>query len=267
VTWAVALLAGLAAVEVARGLGCLSARGLAELLVPLRRCMAWPARFPVLRPRLERLAGRLDTRPSRSPETLLVDLEVRAAAGLILGAAAGGAPGAVAGVLAAAATRVAALVEQGARRERAVVRDLPLALDLVAMAVEGGLPVGAAMALVARRGPPGPLRESLGLVVAAVSAGRPRAEAIAELARLLPYPAVDALVTALTRADHLGGRLAPALRAQAAQRRTERWHRAERRALLAPVRLLLPLALCIFPATFVLLLVPLALRLGAGVVP
>lgn len=216
---------------------------------------------------LDRLLGRLDPRSAPALPQLLVELEVGLLAGAFLGALVAGPSGALAGGPAAAAGRLAWLTRRAARRELAVLRDLPLVLDLLALAVEGGLPIGAALELTARRGPEGPLRDTLSLAVTAVAAGRPRGDALAELSRALPLPAVAAFVGAIAQADQLGGRLAPALRVQAAQRRTDRWHRAERRALLAPVRLLLPLALCILPATFVVLLVPLALRFAGGAMP
>ncbi len=224
-------------------------------------------RLPWLAGPLVRLLGRLDPRSAPALPRLLVELEASLLAGALAGVLVGSLSGAFAGGAAAAAGRVAWLTRRASRREMAVLRDLPLVLDLLALAVEGGLPIGAALELTARRGPEGPLRDAMALAVAAVAAGRPRSDALADLSQALPLPAVAAFVGAITQADRLGGRLAPALRAQAAQRRADRWHRAERRALLAPVRLLLPLALCIFPATFVVLLVPLALRFAAGTMP
>lgn len=260
----VAALAGLALAASLRRLGPLPGP---EAIVRLHARADLPRRFPRLVAPLARLLDRLDPRTAPALDRLLVEVEASLLAGALAGGIVGGLRGAVAGAAAGAALRLARLRARAARREASVLRDLPLALDLLALAVEGGLPIGAALELVARRGPAGPLRDALACATAAIAAGRPRADALADLSRALPLPAVAALVGAIGQADRLGGRLAPALRAQAAQRRTERWHRAERRALLAPVRLLLPLALCIFPATFVVLLVPLLLRFAAEAAP
>lgn len=263
----VALLAALAVLETA---GLLKGARPSEALATMTALHARLARNPrlatVVRP-LDDLVARLDARAAPSTARLLLELEAAAAAGALAGALCATVPVALVASATAPLGRLAWLAGRASRREAAVVRDLPLVLDLLAMGVEGGLPVGAAIDLAARRGPAGPLRDALRLVVAAAAAGRPRAEAVSELARSLPYAAVAVLVTTIAQADRLGGRLGPALRAQATQRRTERWHRAERRALLAPVRLLLPLALCILPATFVILLVPLALRLAGELQP
>lgn len=263
----VAALVAAALVEAAAALAHLVSMAPRRRLIGLHERADLARRAPWLVRPLDRLAARLD--PQRAPTVagLLVDLEAMAAAGLALGALAAGASGSVVGAALPLTCRLAWLRERAHRREARVRRDLPLVLDLLAMAVEGGLAAGAALDLAARRGPTGPLRDGLGLVVAGMAAGRSRADALAELRRTLPYPEIAALVATLDQTDRLGGRLAPALRMQAEQRRQERWHAAERRALLAPVRLLLPLALCILPATFVVLLVPLVLRLSADLVP
>jgi len=66
-------------------------------------------------------------------------------------------------------------------------------------------------------------------------------------------PAVDNLVGSLIQAEKIGSSLGPILRAQAQQRRTERFTRAEKLAMEAPVKLLGPLVMFIFPTTFMVL--------------
>lgn len=266
-TGLIPLLAALAALAAAASFRRLGPPPRLDALVRLHARANLPRRLPWLVAPLIRLLGRLDPRTAPPLERLLVEVEASLLAGALGGALAGGLRGAIAGAAAGVTILLARLRARAARREASVLRDLPLTLDLLALAIEGGLPVGAALELTARRGPAGPLRDALALAVAAIAAGRPRGDTLAELSRTLRLPAVAALVGTIGQADRLGGRLAPALRAQAAQRRTERWHLAERRALLAPVRLLVPLALCIFPATFVVLLVPLLLRLIDEAVP
>ncbi len=266
-TLLIAALAAGAVLEVSAALTRLMPYARRGALVRVHERADLARRVPWLAAPLGRLLARLDPRGAPSVSSLLVDLEAATVAGALVGGLAGGPGGSLVGAVVPPASRLAWLRGRAARREASVRRDLPLALDLLAMAIEGGLAMGAALALAARRGPAGPLREGLALAVAAMSAGRSRPDALAELRRTLPYPEVAALVAAVGQSDRLGGRLAPALRAQAEQRRVERWHAAERRALLAPVRLLLPLAICILPATFVVLLVPLALRLAEGLTP
>lgn len=149
-----------------------------------------------------------------------------------------------------------ALRDRAARRRDAVLRRLPHDLDLITLSIEAGLNLGAALGQAARHGPPGPLRDEWQRVLRDVHAGQPRHEALHALAARLALPAVSTLVAALIAAERQGASLAPILRAQAEQRRNERFLRAERLAMEAPVKMLFPLVLCIFPGTFAVLLFP-----------
>jgi len=186
-----------------------------------------------------------------------------AVAALLSGAALGGTPGLV--VIAAAALGWLLpgtwLRDRIARRQRAVLRELPFFLDVITLAMESGLNLASALAQAADKGPPGPLREEFERVLRDIRAGRTRADALRAMAERLAQPGVGALVASLVVAEQQGGALAPILRAQAEQRRTERFQRAEKLAMEAPVKMLLPLLLFIFPCTFAVLLFPVFARM------
>lgn len=146
-------------------------------------------------------------------------------------------------------------------RQRAVLRELPFYLDVITLAVESGLNLASALAQAADKGPPGPLREEFERVLRDLRTGRVRAEALRAMAERLALPAVGSLVSALIVAEQQGSALAPLLRAQAEQRRNERFQRAEKLALEAPVKMLLPLLVFIFPCTFAVLLFPIVGRM------
>jgi tight adherence protein C len=167
--------------------------------------------------------------------------------------------GAVVGLLLPAAR----LRDRAASRQRALLRQLPFYLDLVTLSVEAGLNLGAALGQAVDRGPPGPMRDELALLLRDLRAGRPRDEALRALAERTRLPAVSNLVAALATAQKQGASLGPILRAQAEQRRTERFLRAEKLAMEAPVKMLVPLVLFIFPGTFAVLLFPVVSRLLA----
>ena len=93
-----------------------------------------------------------------------------------------------------------------------------------------------------------------------IRAGRSRSEALHDLSARLALPAISSLVAALLVAERQGGALGPVLRAQAEQRRSERFLRAEKLAMEAPVKMLLPLLVFIFPCTFAMLLFPVVVR-------
>lgn len=137
----------------------------------------------------------------------------------------------------------------------AVERDLPDLVDLLALAVAGGLSVPAALPLVAPVTPDS-LRPALDKAVGAVAAGRPADEAVAELGRCwgtAARPLVHALV------DHLryGTPVLPPLERVALEARARRRRAAETRARRLPVLLLFPLVLCTLPAFGLLTVAPL----------
>ena len=214
------------------------------------------------RQRLRELLGRAGLDRAISAEQLVAaQCLAAAAAGVIAGwaaAASGALPWLVAvpsAVVAAVLPRIA-LRDRAARRRHAILRQLPHDLDLITVSIEAGLNIGAALGQAARRGPPGPLRDEWQRLLRDVHAGQPRHEALRAMAARLALPAVASLVAALLAAERQGASLTPILRAQAEQRRTERFVRAERLAMQAPVKMLFPLVLCIFPGTFAILLFP-----------
>jgi tight adherence protein C len=147
------------------------------------------------------------------------------------------------------------------QRQRSVLRELPFYLDVITLAVESGLNLASALSQAADKGPPGPLRAELERVLRDLRTGRLRAEALRAMAERLALPAVGSLVSALIVAEQQGSALAPILRAQAEQRRNERFQRAEKLAMEAPVKMLLPLLVFIFPCTFAVLLFPIVGRM------
>jgi tight adherence protein C len=158
---------------------------------------------------------------------------------------------------------VARLRDRAASRQRALLRQLPFFLDLISMSVEAGLNLGAALAQAVDRGPPGAMRDELAQLLRELRAGRPRDEAMRALAARAQLSAISSLVAALASTQKQGASLGPILRAQAEQRRTERFLRAEKLAMEAPVKMLMPLVLFIFPGTFAVLLFPVVSRLIA----
>lgn len=108
------------------------------------------------------------------------------------------------------------------------------------------------------------LRRAFLRVQGDLRAGRSRAEALRALGDRLDIPAMTPLIAALIQADTSGGSLASVLRAQSEQRLNERFARAEERAMEAPVRMLGPLVLCIFPCTFLIIAFPVVMRFLSG---
>jgi tight adherence protein C len=151
------------------------------------------------------------------------------------------------------------------RRAQEVIRDLPVYVDMLTLTLEAGGALSVALKVATDRAPDGVLRRAFMRVQGDLRAGRSRSEALLALGERLSLPAVDPLVAALVQAESSGASLATVLRAQADQRLHERFARAEKLALEAPVKMLGPLVLCIFPCTFLVLAFPLVMRfLGEG---
>ncbi len=152
------------------------------------------------------------------------------------------------------------LKEAAARQRLEVLRELPTYLDMLTLSLEAGGALSVALKISTERAPETLLKRAFMRVQGDLRAGRSRVEALRALAERLDSPAVTALVAALIQADSSGGSLADVLRAQSEQRLDERFARAEKAAMEAPVKMLGPLVLCIFPCTFIVLAAPIILR-------
>ena len=152
--------------------------------------------------------------------------------------------------------------EVTARRDQ-VIRELPIYVDMLTLALEAGGSLSVALKVATERSPDSVLRRAFLRVQGDLRAGRSRVEALKALGDRLDMPAVTPLIAALIQADSSGGSLATVLRAQSEQRLNERFSRAEKRAMEAPVRMLGPLVLCIFPCTFLILAFPIVIRFFA----
>lgn len=146
------------------------------------------------------------------------------------------------------------------KREKEIIRALPVYLDFVTMAVEAGMNINGAFMQAVEKGPEGPLKTELQSVLRDINAGMGRIDALRAMADRLDIREITTLVSALVQAEHTGGSVANALRIQGEQRRVERFQRAEKQALEAPVKLVFPLVAFIFPTTFVILFFPIVMR-------
>ena len=146
------------------------------------------------------------------------------------------------------------------RREKAVVRALPVYLDFITLAVEAGLNLTGAMQQAMQKGPAGPLRNEFSTVLRDLRSGVSRGEAMKRMAERLDIPDVTSFVNAMVQAERMGSSMANVLRVQAEQRRNERFQRAEKQAMQAPVKLVFPLIVFIFPVTFIVLGFPIAMK-------
>ncbi|MGB2568806.1 type II secretion system F family protein [Micromonospora citrea] len=176
-------------------------------------------------------------------------------AGVAVAVLLGSVPGCLAGVVTAlVADRVLRRIEPRAARDRRLreAGDLPLAADLLAMALRAGAPVDRSVLAVADA-LGGPLAERLGMVGRTLLLGGGPEEAWAHLA---PVPGAERLVAAALRSSRSGAALAGALTRVADDLRADRSTAAEASARRAGVLIVLPLGLCFLPAFILAGLVP-----------
>lgn len=152
------------------------------------------------------------------------------------------------------------MMDVRARRDREVTRTLPAYLDFITMAVEAGLNLTGAMQQAIDKGPGGPLKNEFAIMMREVRSGLSRAEALKRMAARLDLPDINSFVNATIQAERMGSSMAKTLRVQAEQRRSERFLRAEKKAMEAPVKLIFPLVIFIFPVTFIVLGFPIMMK-------
>jgi tight adherence protein C len=145
------------------------------------------------------------------------------------------------------------------RREN-VRAEMPDALDLLAVSVEAGLGFDGAVTKLTEH-MDGALVEEFALTLGEIRIGEARHDALKKFAERVPAPEVASFVRSVVQADQLGISLGRILRVQAADSRLRRQAAAEEKAMKAPIKMLIPTVLFIFPAMFLVILGPALLNL------
>ena len=145
-------------------------------------------------------------------------------------------------------------------RQKQILKSLPDAFDLVTTCVEAGLGLEAALARVAEK-VEGPFGEELAIMLHEVSLGRLRREAMKDLGERVGLPDLTTFINAVIQAESMGTSIAAVLRVQADQMRVKRRQRAEQQAQAAPIKMMFPLVLCIFPCMFLVILGPAGIQI------
>jgi tight adherence protein C len=145
-------------------------------------------------------------------------------------------------------------------REKAIVKALPVYLDYLTMSVQAGMNLSGAIQQSVDKGPDGPLKIEFSKVIRDIRAGMSRVDAIRSMAERLDIREINAFSTTIIQAEKTGASIGTTLKIQADQRRVERFQRAEKLAMEAPVKLIFPLVAFIFPMTFMILAFPIAMK-------
>jgi tight adherence protein C len=152
------------------------------------------------------------------------------------------------------------VMNTGAKRQEVLRRGLADALDMLTVCVEAGQGFDGAILHVAKS-VEGPVAGEFARVLAEIQIGKSRGTAFSSLAARTKVPEIRTFVTALVQADRLGLPIGGVLREQSVQMRLIRRQRAEEKAQKVPVKILFPMLLCIFPALFIVIIGPGAIKM------
>jgi tight adherence protein C len=153
-------------------------------------------------------------------------------------------------------------VSAKARSRKDTIRaELPDALDLMAVSVEAGMGFDGAIAKLTEH-MNGPLADEFALTLNEIRIGEARQDALKKLSDRTDTPELSSFVRAIIQADQLGISLGRILRVQAADTRLKRQAAAEEKAMKAPIKMLFPTVMFIFPAMFLVILGPAFLNIS-----
>lgn len=146
------------------------------------------------------------------------------------------------------------------KRQAEVTRSLPDIMDLLTVSVEAGLTFDSALSKVVEK-MPGTLAREFEIVLQEIKVGKSKKEALYQMADRIGIQDLRNFVSSVVQADQLGVSLGKVLRIQSEQIRQNRKQRISEKAMKAPVKMLIPMVVFIFPAIFIVLLGPVVLNL------
>ncbi len=147
-----------------------------------------------------------------------------------------------------------------ASRQKGIFRAMPDALDLLTICVEAGLGFDAAMSKVNEKWD-NDLALEFGRVIQEIRLGKLRRDALRDMAERLGVAEMTSFVAAVIQSEQLGVSMAKVLRIQSDQMRVRRRQMAEEEAHQAPIKMIFPIGLLIFPSILIVLLGPAAMKL------
>lgn len=149
------------------------------------------------------------------------------------------------------------------KRQTEVRKAMPDALDLLTICVEAGLGFEAAMSKVAEKWD-NELALAFARTLREIQLGKVRRDSLKDMADRLGIAEMTSFVAAIIQSEQLGVSMAKVLRIQADQMRMKRRQFAEEQAHKAPIKMIIPMALLIFPSIMIIILVPAAMQIFAS---
>ena len=149
-------------------------------------------------------------------------------------------------------------------RQLSIRRALPFAIDLVSSAMAAGLDFSAAVRYYVEHTENSPLTQEFGVTLKMLELGNNRNDALKAMADRLAIDEFRSLVNAVVQGTEMGASITDTLRINAEEMRRVRVAAAERRAQRAPSLMMIPMALFIMPSVFIIIFVPIYLRVQSS---
>lgn len=151
-----------------------------------------------------------------------------------------------------------------AKRKNLIARRLPETVDLLGLCIEAGLDFVNAVKWVIARTPHNPMTEELTFVIEEIKWGKPRIQALKDMSHRLEISEMTSFVQTIIQAERMGTPVAEAFAILSEDARAQRFHRGERTALQAPIKILLPLIFFIMPVIGIIVGGPILLTFMQG---
>jgi len=150
------------------------------------------------------------------------------------------------------------------RRKELIVRLLPETVDLLALCMEAGLDFTTSMDWIVKKTRHTPMIEELAFVVEEINWGKPRLQALKDMAKRIDIQEIRSFVHTLNQAERMGTPVVEVLGILSEDTRMQRFNRGERIALQAPMKMLIPLIFCILPVIAIIVGGPILLQFMQG---
>jgi pilus assembly protein TadC len=151
-----------------------------------------------------------------------------------------------------------------AKRKYLIARGLPETVDLLGLCIEAGLGFVDAVRWVIDKTPHSPMTEELAFVLEEIKWGKPRIQALKDMSRRVDISEMSSFVQTIIQAERMGTPVADAFAILSEDARAQRFHRGERTALQAPIKILLPLIFFIMPVIGIVIGGPILLQFMQG---
>jgi tight adherence protein C len=156
------------------------------------------------------------------------------------------------------------LTKKIAKRKQIIARQLPETVDLLGLCMEAGLDFTMSMEWIVKKTRNNPMLEEMAFVLEEIKWGKPRLQALKDMARRLDFPEIRSFVHTLSQAERMGTPVVEVLTMLSEDARMQRSQRGERIALQAPLKMLIPLIFCILPVIGIVIAGPIILQFMQG---